>query len=250
MAAITPDVGRERRNGPIDRRRAATAVNNVTVTRPMTLEGIRVSWGGIWGGVLTAVGLLLLLAALGMAVGVTAANPQSTDAGTAGMAAGIWGGVSLLIALFVGGMVSTRIGAIFDGATGFWEGALVWIVTLLLMAYLATTSLASLTGGALKMMGMAAQTTATAMQGTPEANNAANQVQSQAQQNGGAAGIVDQIKSKISNAQADGTLQQKAAQAQPTATKALWGAFIALILSLFAAVLGAMAGRRRHPIIP
>src|SRR5207248_3582331 len=32
-------------------------------------EGMRVSWGGIFGGVLVAVGLLLLLAALGVAVG-------------------------------------------------------------------------------------------------------------------------------------------------------------------------------------
>ena len=30
----------------------------------------------------------------------------------------IWAGVSLLVALFVGGLVSTRIGATFDGSTG------------------------------------------------------------------------------------------------------------------------------------
>ena len=68
-------------------------------------EGTKVSWGGIFGGVLVAVGLLFLLAALGVAVGITAADPGETQASTLGASAGIWTGLSLLIALFVGGMV-------------------------------------------------------------------------------------------------------------------------------------------------
>jgi hypothetical protein len=210
----------------------------------LPLEGIRVSWGGIWGGVLTAVGLLLLLASLGAAIGITATDPTQADAGKLGMAAGAWLGISLLISLFVGGMVSTRIGATFDGSTGFWSGALVWVVTLLAMAYLATTSLASLTGGALRIMGGAAQTAATAMQGTPAQSNAVNSAQDAVQNPGSA---VDQLRSKLENAQANGTIQEKAAEAKPAATKTAWGTFIALILTLIASVLGAAVGRRRHP---
>src|SRR4030095_4478469 len=73
-------------------------------------EGRKVSWGCIWGGVLVAVGLLLLLTALGLAVGVSAVQPGETEASSMGTGAGIWGAVSRLIALFVGGMVSARIG--------------------------------------------------------------------------------------------------------------------------------------------
>jgi hypothetical protein len=239
MAAITPDMRQDRRNGPIDRR----TISDRAFARALPLEGIRVSWGGIWGGVLTAVGVLLLLASLGAAVGITATDPTQADAGTLGMAAGAWLGISLLIALFLGGMVSTRIGATFDGSTGFWSGALVWVVTLLAMAYLATTSLASLTGGALRVMGGAAQTAATAMQGTPAANNAANNARSAVQNPGSA---ISQLKSNLENAQSNGTIQEKAAEAKPAATKTAWGAFIALILTLIAAVLGAAVGRRRE----
>jgi len=203
----------------------------------LPLEGIRVSWAGIWGGVLAAVGLLLLLASLGGAIGITATDPTQLDAGKLGIAAGAWLGISLLVALFVGGMVSTRIGATFDGSTGFWSGALVWVVTLLAMAYLATTSLASLTGGALRIMGGAAQTAATAAQGTPAASNAANNA-------------IARLRSNLENAQANGTIQEKAAQAKPAASKAAWGTFIALVLTLIAAVLGAAVGRRRHPVVP
>jgi hypothetical protein len=238
MAAISPDIRTDRRSGPIDRRGIR---ERAVFARPMTLDHIRVSWGGIWGGVLTAVGLVLLLASLGAAIGITATDPTQADAGKLGIAAAAWLGISLLIALFVGGMVSTRIGATVDGGTSFWEGALVWVVTLLAIAWLATTSLASLTGGALRIMGGAAQTAATAMQGTPQANDAANAVA-----NANPANALARLRSNLQNAQANGTIQQKAAEAKPAASKAAWGTFIALVLTLFAAVLGAAAGRRRE----
>ncbi len=239
MAATTPDVRQSRRMGPFDRRRGSL----LALARPVSVEGVRVSWGGIWGGVLTALGLLILLAALGAAVGITATNPQRADVAKIGIAAGAWIGISLLIALFVGGMVTTRIGATFDGATGFWEGALVWIVTLLLMGYLATTSLSSLMGGALRVIGGATQAAATAAQGTTAASNAAN-----AATNASPSAVIGRLKERIDTARANGTVERKAAEVQPTATKASWGAFVALILSLAAAVLGAMAGRRPYPL--
>jgi hypothetical protein len=235
MAAITPDLQHDRRTG-LERRshleRAAA--------RPTLTDGVRVSWGGIWGGVLAAVGMLLLLAALGMAVGITATDPTQADGSKLGIAAGVWAGVSLLVALFVGGMVATRIGAIHDGATGFWEGALVWIVTLLSVVYLATTGLSSLMGGAVKVVGAASQSAATMMQGTPAANSASSTASNPS-------AMVDDVRTRLSNAQSSGAIEQKAADAKPAATKAAWATFGALILTLLAAVLGAMAGRRRHP---
>src|SRR5687768_16983906 len=118
----------------------------------LTADAMRVSWGGVFGGVLVAIGLLLLLTALGVAVGISAADPGSTDISTLGTGAGIWAGVSLLLALFIGGMVSTRIGAIFDRTTGFFEGALVWAVSVLLMIYLATTGLGMVASGAFNIV--------------------------------------------------------------------------------------------------
>jgi hypothetical protein len=196
-------------------------------------DGMRVSWGGVWGGVLVAVGLLLLLAALGVAVGITATDPAQTDPATLGTGAGIWAGVSLLVALFVGGMVSTRIGAIFDGTTGFFEGALVWVVSVLLMGYLAASGVGSLAGGAFSMIGGAQQAVGSVLGTTdPQA------IKQQAQQK------AEQAKQSLPQ------LQQKAQEAKPTATKAAWITFGALLLSLAAAVLGAMAGRRRQPLPP
>lgn len=180
-------------------------------------EGMRVSWGGIFGGVLVAVGLLLLLAALGVAVGITAVDPAQPQMSKLGTGAAIWAGVSLLLALFVGGLVSTRIGATFDGSTGFFSGFLVWVVSLLLVAYLAASGVSSLASGAFSLMGGAQQAVA--------------QVGEKAQE----------------MAQNLPALQQKAQEAKPQASRAAWVTFGALVLSLAAAVLGALAGRRRAP---
>jgi len=196
-------------------------------------EGMRVSWGGVWGGVLVAVGLLLLLAALGVAIGITATDPAQADAAKLGTGAGIWAGVSLLVALFVGGLVSTRIGAIFDGTTGFFEGALVWVVSVLLMGYLAASGVGSLAGGAFSMIGGAQQAVGSVL-GTTDPRAIQQQAQQKAQE----------LKQNLPQ------LQQKAQQAKPTATKAAWITFVALVLSLAAAVFGAMAGRRRQPLPP
>ena len=180
-------------------------------------EGMRVSWGGIFGGVLVAVGLLLLLAALGVAVGITAVDPAQTELSKLGAGAGIWAGVSLLAALFFGGFVSTRIGATHDASTGFFAGFLVWVVSLLLVAYLAASGVSSLAGGAFSLMGGAQQVT--------------EQVQQKAQE----------LSRNMPQ------LQQKAEAMKPQASRAAWGTFGALVLSLAAAVFGAMAGRRRRP---
>jgi hypothetical protein len=246
-------------------------------------DGMRVSWGGVFGGVLVALGFLLLMTALGVAVGISAAQPGETDAGTLGTGAGIWGGLSLLLALFIGGWVATRIGAIFDGTTGFFEGALVWVVSVLIMLYFASSGIGMLAGGAFRLVGGAAQALGSVVQsgaanvdvsgtvdqmiqrlkdpktaeqiaaatGMPASevqatlsetaqrveNNRNDPKQAAAEAKNGVAQLMEKAKSS-------GALQQKAEEMKPQATRAAWITFGALLLSLLAAVLGAMAGRR------
>ena len=123
----------ERRTG--ERRR----VSSSSLMRVGGLEGLKVSWGGVWGGVLVTMGALILLSALGVAVGISALDPSTADPGRLATIAAVWGAVSLLASLFLGGMVATRIGMVYDRATGLFEGVLVWVVSILLMATLASS---------------------------------------------------------------------------------------------------------------
>lgn len=234
-------------------------------------DGMRVSWGGIFGGVLVA-------------VGVSALQPGETEASTLGAGAGIWAGVSLLAALFVGGMVSTRIGAIFDGTTGFFEGVLVWVVSVLLMLYFASSGVGMLAGGAFKLVGGAAQALTSVMQPGSDVSGNVDQIVARlkdpktAEQIAAATGMhatevqagLNETAQRVENsrdnpaqaaaeakqglaqlmekARSSGALTQKAEEVKPQASKAAWITFGALLLSLLAAVIGAMAGRRR-PIV-
>jgi hypothetical protein len=245
----------------------------------LTADAMRVSWGGVFGGVLVAIGLLLLLTALGVAVGISATDPGSTELSSLGTGAGIWAGASLLLALFVGGFVATRIGAVFDRTTGFFEGVLVWVVSLLLMGYLAASGVGSLAGGAFKLVGGATQAVMQTS-GSPDVSGSVDQVIQRlkdpktAQQIAGVTGMSQsEVQSSLSEtaqrvennrnnpaqaaaeakqgmaqlyekAKSSGALQQKAEEVKPQATRAAWITFGALLLSLLTAVLGAMAGRR------
>src|SRR5690606_36806013 len=97
-----------------------TVVHEHIVVAPT--EGLRISWGGVWAGVLTVMGMLLILSMLGLAIGVSAVDPSDTQASTIGTAAAIWSTLSLLIALFVGGMAATRLGMVLDKAVRAFEG--------------------------------------------------------------------------------------------------------------------------------
>jgi hypothetical protein len=247
-------------------------------------EGKKVSWGSVFAGVLVAVGLLFLLGALGLAIGISATDPGQTEASTLGAGAGIWTGLSLLVALFVGGMVATGTGAITDGTTGFVEGALVWVVSMLLMVYLASSSVSMIAGIASRVVGGATQVASSVMQGggasvdtsgsveqivqrlkdpktAQQIASATGMQQSEVQQSlSGTAQRVEQNRNDPTKAAAEakagmselmqkakssGALEQKAEEVQPQASRAAWMTFGALVLSLLAAVIGAMIGRRK-----
>lgn len=250
-------------------------------------EGMKVSWGGIFAGVLVAMGVSMLLASLGLAIGVSVVDPGQTAPGVLGIGAAIWGGLQLLVALFVGGMVATRVGAIIDRTTGFFEGVLVWVVSLILMAYLAGSGIATIANGAFSLLGGATQTVSAVVQGRSVAaadidvagtvDEMAEQLRSaelvnrvasltglsvnetrstlnetaarvEASRDDPAQALEEArrgIASLIERARTSGALAAQAEEVQPEAASTAWLTFVALLLSLAAAVSGAMFGRSK-----
>jgi hypothetical protein len=83
-------------------------------------------------GVIFALGIVLLLTALGLAIGITAVgDPRAATSGTAtglGIGAGFWAALTLLVAYFLGGLVSTMVTDRPDRGGAFVHGALVWTI--------------------------------------------------------------------------------------------------------------------------
>lgn len=93
----------------------------------------QVRWGPIWAGVISAVAVMMLLSTLGVAIGATA-----FDAGDPALETGayIWGGISALIAFFVGGYVAGRSAAVGGSMAGAFNGSMVWALALVLSVVL------------------------------------------------------------------------------------------------------------------
>lgn len=246
----------------------------------LPLEGFRISWGGIWAGVLTVVGTLLFLTTLGLAVGISAADPGNTDASALGTGAAIWTGLSLLIALFVGGMAATRLGMVFDKAAGAFEGALVWVLSFVLILWLASSGVQLVASGVSGLFGGVAQTVTSATGGMQDLSSGdVDQILARlndprtARTLAGATGIPEQeVSSTLRDvgqrveaardnpqqaaaevrqgteqlmARARQQLPAVAERVQEGASKTAWFTFAAMLISLAAALAGAMLGRRR-----
>lgn len=237
-------------------------------------NALRVSWAGIWAGVLAVMGCLLLLTALGVAIGVSTADFRNPNAAALGTGAAIWAALSLLVAMFVGGMLSTRLAMITDRSTGLYEGALVWVLGTVLVLYLAGSGIGMLATGAFNLVGGAGRTAAavagnvdfsqmsvdqmlarlrdpgTARQIATATGLPADEVRSQLEQT---ANTVQNVRNDPAQAAAEvrRSLTDLMSRAQPVqrleraGRTSAWISFLALLLSLGAAIGGAAVGRRR-----
>jgi hypothetical protein len=111
-----------------------------------TFHGDRVRWGPVIAGLFSAITVLVILAILGLAVGLTALETTETDQRTIGTAAAIWGGASALIAFFIGGWVAGRNAATPGDSPGLINGLMVGVTTVVLMLWLVGTGAGNLLG--------------------------------------------------------------------------------------------------------
>lgn len=174
-----------------------------------------VRWPGVWTGFLIAIGVFLILTALGLAVGATTLN-NTGNAQAVSNAALWWGGISFLIALFLGGAVSARW--VTGGMTSVLQGALVWV-----LAVVAVLGLASF-GISLGAQGLFASLGTHVVYGADMAQLAN--------------GITNQVGTTGTNA-------------VPSAEPAAWITFVVLCVSAIAAIIGGLVGRQRaiRPLI-
>lgn len=115
----------------------------------------RISWGAVFAGLIVSIMVSLVLALLGMSIGLGTVNPmeEANPFAGLGMGAGIWWVVSSLISLFLGGWVAARMAGVprrFDGAL---HGVLTWGLVTLLTFYLLSTTIGRLVGGVSSMVG-------------------------------------------------------------------------------------------------
>jgi spore maturation protein SpmA len=125
---------------------------------------VKVSWGAIFAGTVTALGLWVLLYSLGLALGLSSINPQDTgSARSSGIFTGIWGLIAPLVALFVGGIVAGRGSGAQTKASGGIHGLVMWGLTTLAGLWLVANLVSALAGGLFSVGKSAVQATGSAV---------------------------------------------------------------------------------------
>ena len=111
----------------------------------------RVRWGPIWAGLLTALTSLLLLGLLGVAIGLTGLNAGTAAAQggpppEAGRNSAIWGAIAGILSFLLGGYIAGRTAAVFHRGWGAFNGAMVFLLAVPLILWLASQGLGGILG--------------------------------------------------------------------------------------------------------
>lgn len=202
-----------------------------------------VRWGPVLAGIVTGLATLLFLTAIGIALGLSALGGDN-DPQNWGTAAGIWGGLTLLVSFFVGGWLAGRTAVAPLESNGVVNGFVTGAATLLLLVWLATTAITGALGFfASTISNVAGAAAPVAMQAVDQgANPAAPAAQT------AVAGASQELQTPVPE-----QVQQAAQQAEQAASQAgpgAWGTAIAILLALGAASLGGSLGQSQRPAIP
>jgi hypothetical protein len=122
----------------------ATAGTGTGIIGTGEASTFHISWGAIFGGTFVALGLWILLHALGLAAGLTAIDPEDPSSlRSVGIGTGIWSIIAPLLALFCGAFVCARTAGVIDRGTGALHGAVLWGLTTVAGTVLVSMAIAS-----------------------------------------------------------------------------------------------------------
>jgi len=205
-----------------------------TVSPPVRYEDVaqlrsRISWGAIFAGMVVALAcaLILTLFFTGVGLSLTATDVRSNALEIGSLVAAV---VTVIVAMFVGGWVTTQLTAGETSREAVIHGILCW---------------AAVTGASLCMAvsGVRATGYFALMGGAMVAQNATNW-EDAARQAGVPQARIDQWRADLrnTNVAAAANDPQNQEQARRAAIVTAWAALVGVLLSMGAAIGGAMAG--------
>jgi hypothetical protein len=118
---------------PEERARERERIAIATGERVAVAGGEPVSWSGIWAGFMSAMAVMIVLDALGIAIGISMLDANPAGAGNAQgwtIAAGLWMFFTFIIALFTGGFAATRTGFYTIRPAAGVVGTAVWVLSI------------------------------------------------------------------------------------------------------------------------
>jgi hypothetical protein len=187
----------------------------------------RVSWGAIFAGGVMALATFLLLTLLGGSIGLSIRDEVNAD--TFGTSASIWAIASTIIALFVGGYITSQCTVGENATESIVHGIIMWGVV---FAFLVWMTVAGVRVGFSAMMGVASI-------GTQAIQGVNQNWETLARQAGVSPERIEQMRQEATATAQDPQTQEQAAE---VAMQASWWTLFGVMLSMVAAALGAFLG--------
>jgi len=194
----------------------------------------RVSWSAIFAGATVALAIYILLGAFGTALGFSVAHKVTDNELKA--SAAIWAIVSVLVALFLGGYIATQCTAGENKTEAIVHGLVVWGVLFMGLLWLGSAGMSFGFNGLIGAMNSPA-------------------VRSVSDEDLRALGITQEQVERLRDKLRSYPSEIREAAQSPYVTQAAWWLVGGIVLSMLAAVSGALAGAgptlvlRRVPII-
>lgn len=167
----------------------------------------RISWGAIAAGAAVAMAIYTLLMSLGLAVGLSVTDSDYSR--SFGTGAGVWGFISLLISLFAGGWVTTKVTVGESRTEAILYGVVLWATTSVLLLWLAANGV------------RAGMDTAIAMQNASDSN---------------------QISTTVEAERTPEERQAEMKRVREAGREGAWWAFAGILMSMVASIGGALVG--------
>lgn len=107
-----------------------------------------IRWGPVWSGLLVTLGIYMALSAIG--IGWAFGNYTASDPNYAVNAftfLAIWSAAAMMVALFFGGWIAGRAGALLGMRMGWYQGTIVWALALVFSTLLGIVFVSGLIGG-------------------------------------------------------------------------------------------------------
>lgn len=142
---------------------------------PITREAVierrqpQMRWSAVFAGTALAVGLWILLQALGMGLGLSAVDTD--DAGSlkgVGIGTGIWSLIAPLIAVFLGAMLTGRLAGTRDRKVGAMHGSVTWALATAIGLWAVVTLVSTMVNGVTRAGGAAVQASSAVVSGAAQ----------------------------------------------------------------------------------
>lgn len=190
--------------------------------------GSRVSWGAILAGAVMALAVGFVFSLLGGAIGLSFA--ADADQETLGYGAAIWAVATTIIALFIGGWITSQCVVGETKTESVVHGIIMWGVVLAMLLYLTASGIGAGFSSMLQVANVGANASENASQ---------EQMDSVARSMGFTQEDIDKARANMQNMADD---PQAREEVHETATAATWWTFAGTIVSMGAAIAGAMVG--------